>query len=677
LLLSGKLLAVSDPVQLNCTVVNADGSVTLSWENPADLSNFFAYDIYHSSGSTYSKIASVTTVTNSFTHNITQGNTAQQFYFVKIVDNSSIFYDSDTLGTIYLQLDNNDPDFNKADLYFTKVSVPSPTGTLGNYNIYWDYPDGSWNLIDNTNESPFAKDVIVCYDTINFKVELENQSGCKSVSNTVGNWFKDVDYPEATVFDSVSINNNSETVFGWQPSPSGDVVGYILYDYIGSGFSFDTVWGINNTFYVDSRFDACNESHQYAIAAIDSCGNKSEGSFLKPLQPVLLYNIGYNICAQQDTLVWEQYINATPDIEHYLIWRSENGIDFEIIDTVAAQPAPNPPSGIQADQMWFIDEGIDPGISYIYYVQAVFGAFTSSSCKKTVDSYTYRVPQHIYFANADVLPSDEIELTLDVDTSVYSCIWELYRFDPLNNTEEAFSITERSNLDGFPLSAIDSDVEPKNTSYNYYALVYDSCGIKRLDQSNTLTTIHLSGSKPDEPTNRLEWNAFEGWETTVEKYFIYRQSGMESSFTLLDSVDGQTFEYDDLIDPEQASDGKFSYFVEAKQSAGGIYNYRALSRSNIFDLFFDSEIFFPNAFRPGGTNSSFKPLFTYFSGSDYLLQIYNRWGQLVFETTDSEEGWNGTVEGKTQSSGLFVYRLTYKNIHNLSIEKKGTVVLVN
>jgi len=664
------VFAVTGPVQFNCTVVNADGSVTLIWENPADLSNFSAYDIYHSNGASFSKIASLSTVTNSFTHTTTIGNTARQFYFVKIIDNSSS-YNSDTLSTIYLQLDNTIPDLAK--LYFNLINNPSSE----KYQIYSDYPNGSWNLIGDTTDSPFSKDVIVCYDSINFKVELENQSGCKSVSNVKGNWFKDINLPEATAFDSVSINDNSETIFGWQPSPSGDVVGYILYDYIGSGFEFDTVWGIDNTFYVDKRFDACNESHQYAIAAIDSCGNKSEGSFLKPLQPILLYDIGYNICSQQDTLVWEQYINPFPDIEHYLIWRSENGVDFEIIDTVAALPAPDPPPGIGTNQMWFIDEGIDPGIHYVYFVQAIFGGFSSSSCKKTVDSYTYLVPQHIYFANADVLPSEEIELTLDVDTTVFSCTWELYRFDPLNNSEEAFFSTDRNSLSAFPLNVSDGDVDPNNTSYNYYALVYDSCGIKRLDQSNTLTTIHLTGNKPDEPTNRLEWNAFEGWETQVEKYYIFRQSGAESSFTLLDSVDWQTFEYDDLIDPEQASDGKFSYFVEAKQSSGGTYNYQSLSRSNIFNLFFDSEIFFPNAFRPGGTNGTFKPLFTYFSGSDYLFQIYNRWGQLVFETTDSTEGWDGMVEGKTQSSGLFVYRLSYKNIHNLSIDKKGTVILVN
>ena len=661
---------------MNCAQVNPDGSVTINWTNPSDLNNFKQYDIYYSAGSGFINIESVLVNSNSYTHTTNLGNFIELSYYVDIIDLSNVSNPSDTINTFYLQLDNNEPDFNEADLYFTLVSNPPPQGTIGDYQIYWDYPDGNWNLIGSSDNGFFSKDVIVCYDSINFRVELENINGCKSVSNIAGNWFKDVDYPEQTVFDSVSINDNSEAVFGWQPSVSGDVVGYILYDYYGSGFSFDTIWGLNNTFYVDLRYDACNESHKYAIAAIDSCGNKSEGSFLKPIQPIFLYDIGFNVCAQQDTLVWEKYLNSEPLLEHYLVWRNQNASGFIVVDTVDAVPAANPPPGIQSDQMWYIDQGIDPGSDYEYFVQAIFGNNSSSSCKKTVDSYSYKIPQHIYFANADVLPTNEIELLVNVDTSVFSCTWELHRYNPVDANDDTFSTTEKSSLNGFPLNIIDDDVEPKNTFYEYYALVYDSCGIQRLGSSNTLKTIHLSGNKPDEPTNRIEWNAFEGWETTIEKYYIYRLSGNESSFVLIDSVNGQTLTFDDIIDPEQASDGKFSYFVEAKQTIGGTFNYQSLSRSNIFDLFFDSEIFFPNAFRPGGINYEFKPLFTYFSGSDYLLQIYNRWGQLIFETTVPDEGWDGTADGKSLSSGLFVYRLSYKNIHGLEIEKKGTVLLV-
>lgn len=54
--------------------------------------------------------------------------------------------------------------------------------------------------------------------------------------------------------------------------------------------------------------------------------------------------------------------------------------------------------------------------------------------------------------------------------------------------------------------------------------------------------------------------------------------------------------------------------------------------------------YIPNAFTPDGNlyNEVFKPVFTSgFDPMDYVLYIYNRWGELVFESRDSEHGWNG------------------------------------
>lgn len=655
---------------MSCTVVNPDGSVTFWWKNPIISSSFKKNVFYHSTnGVTFTKIDStIDASTINYQHIISTGNHAPQYYFVESVSLTGDLSQSDTIASIYLQLDNNAPDFNEADLFWTNVSDPPPFGTNGWYKVYWDYPDGNWSLIDSTQDNTFSHDVIVCYDSINFKIELDNES-CSSVSNISGNWFIDVDYPLQTVFDSVSINDDSRAILGWQPSLSQDVAGYILYHLVsGSWIAFDTVVGLNNTFYVDTLYDACLETHEYAIASIDSCGNKSEGTFLEPQKTIFLYDIGFNVCAHQDTLIWEQYLNAEPIVENYLVWRSDNGTDFSIVGTLS-----NPEN--DTVKMQFIDEGIDPGINYEYFIQAVFENGTSSSCKKTVDSYSYKVPQHLYFANADVLPTNEIDLVVDVDTSVYSCTWELYRYDPFSNSDNNFSSTNKSQLQGFPLNILDTDVDPPSTYYEYYAMVFDSCGIERF-KSNILKTIHLSGSKLNEQTNSLEWNALEGWETSVEKYYIYRIIGNETNASLIDSVSGQTFQYDDLISSNLATEGKLTYWVEAKQSAGGEYDWRSFSNSNRIDIFFESNIYFANAFRPGGLNNEFKPIFSYFSGSDYQFQIFNRWGQLIFETSDIEEGWDGLIDGQNQISGIYVYRLSYKNVYGLDEDMKGTVMLL-
>ncbi|NOY51329.1 MAG: hypothetical protein GXO88_12325 [Chlorobi bacterium] len=667
-----------DPVKMSCTIVNNDGSVTFYWKNPIIPTDFKQFVFYQSNnGIVFNKLdSSNIALTNNYTHQTLQGNISQQFYYVEIISQSGESSISDTIGTIYFQLDNNSPDFDKADLYWTKVADIPPEGSNGWYQIYWDYPDGNWNFIDSSQNDSYSRDLVVCFDSINFKIELEN-SFCNSTSNIRGDLFKDVGYPQTVDFDSVSIQD-SKTVLGWAQSQSADVVGYILYRYEQSTWlAFDTVAGISTTFYTDTLFNPCEQNYEYAIAAIDSCGNRSEGSFLQPQRPILFYDIGYNVCNKQDTLIWEQYENPDPELGNYIVWRSDNGGAFVPIATVQPQPAPNPPVGINAGQMWFIDSDIVPGTVYRYFIQAAFGGKSSSSCIKEMSSYSYKVPDYIYFANADVLADNQIELNIDVDTTVFSCLWEIFRSGIPGSSGSLVYSLSKEDLSSFPLNYFDAEADPLSTSYDYYAIVNDSCGFETYT-SNILSTMYLQGSKPDEQTNRLNWSPLEGWETEVEKYYIFRVSGTDDGSAPIDSVDALTYNYDDIIDAAQASDGKFTYWIEALQKPGGYYDYEALSKSNRIDLFFESDIFFPNAFKPSSaTNKEFKPVFNFFSGSDYLLQVYNRWGQLIFLSEQADKGWDGLYKGKKQKSGVFIYRLSYKNVYGISVERKGSFMLVD
>jgi len=42
------------------------------------------------------------------------------------------------------------------------------------------------------------------------------------------------------------------------------------------------------------------------------------------------------------------------------------------------------------------------------------------------------------------------------------------------------------------------------------------------------------------------------------------------------------------------------------------------------------------------------------------MAIYNRWGQIMYETDDAENGWNGRKAGKDCAIGLYVYVVTYE-----------------
>ncbi len=85
----------------------------------------------------------------------------------------------------------------------------------------------------------------------------------------------------------------------------------------------------------------------------------------------------------------------------------------------------------------------------------------------------------------------------------------------------------------------------------------------------------------------------------------------------------------------------------------------------------------PNAFTPdnNGKNDVFMP-FMPAPLPDYHMQVYNRWGQLVYETRDTKKGWDGDYHSKDQPSGTYVYAITFKDFDGKYVKKSGTVLLV-
>ena len=74
--------------------------------------------------------------------------------------------------------------------------------------------------------------------------------------------------------------------------------------------------------------------------------------------------------------------------------------------------------------------------------------------------------------------------------------------------------------------------------------------------------------------------------------------------------------------------------------------------------------FIPNSFTPNGDeiNNTFQPIFT--SGYDpqnYSFWIYNRLGQLVFESHNTAIGWDGTYGGKLAENNTYVWKLQFKS----------------
>ena len=88
------------------------------------------------------------------------------------------------------------------------------------------------------------------------------------------------------------------------------------------------------------------------------------------------------------------------------------------------------------------------------------------------------------------------------------------------------------------------------------------------------------------------------------------------------------------------------------------------------------DIFVPNAFTPGGaTNNLFRPIPVGISSLAFF-RVYNRQGQLVYETKRIGDGWDGYINGHIEETGTYVWMVQGTTYTGKIVFRKGTMILV-
>lgn len=93
-------------------------------------------------------------------------------------------------------------------------------------------------------------------------------------------------------------------------------------------------------------------------------------------------------------------------------------------------------------------------------------------------------------------------------------------------------------------------------------------------------------------------------------------------------------------------------------------------------IYLQSLLNVPDAFTPNGDGINDEFYVLNFGLRDFLLRIYNRWGQLIFETHDPARGWDGTFRGVDQEMDVYVYVVTGQGLDGIPYYKKGNVTLM-
>lgn len=153
------------------------------------------------------------------------------------------------------------------------------------------------------------------------------------------------------------------------------------------------------------------------------------------------------------------------------------------------------------------------------------------------------------------------------------------------------------------------------------------------------------------------------------------------------SVDADSYLWDfgdgttsDVSNPSHEYEDKGIYSIQLT-----VYNEfgceDVMLKEDIVEAKMKGFVSFPNSFmpRPAGAvvsdvNAIFKPV--YRDVDTYILQIFNRWGQLIFESHDINEGWDGIYKGKLAIQAVYVWKASGTYVSGKEFRQTGSVLLV-
>ena len=138
---------------------------------------------------------------------------------------------------------------------------------------------------------------------------------------------------------------------------------------------------------------------------------------------------------------------------------------------------------------------------------------------------------------------------------------------------------------------------------------------------------------------------------------------------------GMQFDYWEIVDPINPSNDSIEADYQPTQTQTVIAHFveEGEERAVQYD-----GVHIPNAFSPNGdSQNDFLELFIGRDITEYKFQIFNRWGELVFETNSTAPtSWDGTYKGANLSTAVFVYQIDFKRNDGTSEKRAGNITLM-
>ena len=221
------------------------------------------------------------------------------------------------------------------------------------------------------------------------------------------------------------------------------------------------------------------------------------------------------------------------------------------------------------------------------------------------------------------------------------------------------------------MQLLDSSIQGQVGQYKYYVKVVNACGDSVLG-TPVAETIFLNGTVlEDRLSNALAWTPFEGWEAPRTRQVLLRGIQFGGQLEEVEDFGPFDFSYNDELEDLIGTPGEFCYRVRAEQGDSGW-----AATSNEVCLTLPPVVWVPNALVYNGFNNTWKPSIAFADVTEYRIDVFSRWGDLIWESLDPEAAWDGTKDGAVLPEAFYPYTLRLQDGAGRVVTRRGHVQVV-
>jgi gliding motility-associated-like protein len=537
-------------------------------------------------------------------------------------------YGFDAIDSIVV-LPNPKPDF-AAD---ANIVCVNSTVILSNQTPAHPYPIVQWKWKFGLDSSFLQTPGPITFNTKGrYLVSLEatDSNGCYGIleRDSFIAVMDDTIPPDAPLVKRASVNNNEEVIFDYLPNTEFDFSKYIIY----TSTNQYTKTAVNDTSLLEGNLNTLENPYAYRMLAVDVCQNTS--SFSETHQTVELKAFP---ALNTVDLSWTPYIGFDTSM-YYEIWRTTPEVNqFTILTSV--------PGNITS----YSDTSVLCKQTYFYQIHVIETdslrqiSFSDTAGATPIYSPVLPTPQNI---RATVVNNKVVRLEWHQSPYNRAYSYQIYRSEDDNLPVLYKQLSSNDTV------LTDVNVDVQKHSYAYTTYLVDACG-GLSNPSNLAKTIllnvHMVSNDILKHDPELTWNAYSDWSSGVDHYIADFYNDEQQMFQVVAINDASTLhakhKYINLVQAD------YCYKITAYQSG----DTTIFSESNTNCVSTEPRLFAPNVLTVNGDQLNDKFYVRGIFVETFELKIYNRWGELVFATSDMNDGWDGTFEGKPCKPDVFVF----------------------